>query len=47
MGHLWQTGDVGVKRRILTALHQRGDTLATVRQVLVEFWTNIGSEGML
>ena len=47
VGTLWQTGDVGVRRRVLTALHQRGETLGAVRAVLVEVWHTLGSEGRL
>lgn len=30
-GNLWATGDVGLRRRLLGALHQKGQTLAPVR----------------
>lgn len=46
VGTLWQTGDVGVRRRVLTALHQRGETLAAVRSVLIELWHTLGSDGV-
>lgn len=47
VGTLWQTGDVGVRRRVLTALHQRGETLGAVRSVLTELWHTLGSDGVL
>lgn len=33
---LWAVGDVGVRKRLLSLLHQRGRTLSSLRNVLVE-----------
>ncbi|KAG2427002.1 hypothetical protein HXX76_012786 [Chlamydomonas incerta] len=44
-GNLWATGDVGLRRRLLGALHQKGQTLAPVREVLLEYYNSIGTEG--
>eukprot|EP00955_Chlamydomonas_euryale_P051772 354954-Chlamydomonas_euryale.AAC.8 len=45
VAHLWATGDAGLRRRLLVLLHQRGATLSHVRDVLVEYHGNIGTEG--
>ena len=36
VAELWGTGDVGMRKRLLTLLHQRGKTLSSLREVLVE-----------
>jgi hypothetical protein len=40
-------GDVGVRKRILRCLHQKGRTLASLRSVLLEYRANLGDEGGL
>ena len=45
IGNLWFVGDVGIRKRVLTLLHQRSGTLAEVRDVLKELYRNIGDEG--
>ncbi|KXZ43101.1 hypothetical protein GPECTOR_102g54 [Gonium pectorale] len=42
---LWATGDAGLRRRLLALLHQKGASLAPVRELLLEYYNNIGSEG--
>jgi hypothetical protein len=44
-GELWLLGDVGVRRRLLGLLHQRGRTLATLRAVLLEMRATLGADG--
>jgi beta-catenin-like protein 1 len=39
---LWALRDVGLRRRILALLHQRGHTLAVLRSVLLEYRATIG-----
>lgn len=45
MGHLWFVGDLGIRKRLLMLLHQKGRPLAAVRAVLKELHDNIGDEG--
>lgn len=33
LAHLWGTGDVGLRKRILMLLHQKGQTLANIKSV--------------
>ena len=47
VGSLWLVGDVGVRKRILRCLHQKGRTLASLRSVLLEYRANLGDEGGL
>ncbi|GLC46520.1 hypothetical protein PLESTM_001885000 [Pleodorina starrii] len=44
-GNLWATGDVGLRKRLLALLHQKGQTLGPVREVLLEHYNSIGEEG--
>ncbi|EFJ40460.1 hypothetical protein VOLCADRAFT_69464, partial [Volvox carteri f. nagariensis] len=44
-GNLWATGDVGLRKRLLALLHQKGQTLGPVREVLLEYYNSIGDEG--
>lgn len=44
-GALWALGDVGLRRRVLQLLHQKGRTLGAVRELLLEFRANLGDEG--
>lgn len=41
---VWAVGDVGARRRILALLHQRGRTLAALREVLLEYRTTVAGE---
>ena len=45
IGNLWFVGDTGIRKRVLTLLHQKSATLAEVRDVLKELHRNIGDEG--
>lgn len=45
LGNLWFVGDTGIRKRVLTLLHQKSATLAEVRDVLKELHRNIGDEG--
>lgn len=45
IGALWLVGDVGVRKRVLKLLHQKGRTLASLRSVLLEYRANLGVEG--
>ena len=45
VGALWLVGDVGVRKRVLKLLHQKGRTLASLRSVLLEYRANLGAEG--
>ena len=45
IGNLWFVGDTGIRKRVLTLLHQKSATLAEVRDVLKELLRNIGDEG--
>ena len=45
IANLWNVGDVGIRKRVLTLLHQKSQTLAAVRAVLKELHANIGDEG--
>ena len=45
MANLWNVGDVGIRKRVLTLLHQKSLTLASVRAVLAELHANIGDNG--
>lgn len=45
VGALWLVGDVGVRKRILRLLHQKGRTLGSLRSVLLEHRANLGDEG--
>ncbi|GLI67804.1 hypothetical protein VaNZ11_012092 [Volvox africanus] len=45
LGNLWATGDVGLRKRLLALLHQKGQTLGPVREVLLEYYNSIGEEG--
>ena len=45
LGNLWFVGDTGIRKRVLTRLHQKSATLAEVRDVLKELHRNIGDEG--
>ncbi len=47
IGNLWFVGDTGIRKRVLTLLHQKSATLAEVRDVLKELLRNIGDEGEL
>lgn len=31
LGHLWALGDLGLRKRVLGVLHQKGETLGTIR----------------
>lgn len=42
---LWACGDLGVRRRLLSLLHQRGCTLGVLRSVLLEYRSSLGAEG--
>ena len=46
IGNLWFVGDTGIRKRVLTLLHQKSATLAFLRLVLKELHDNIGDEGM-
>lgn len=45
LGQLWLAGDTGVRRRVLMLLHQKGATLAEVRELLLEYRANLGDAG--
>ncbi|GIL93422.1 hypothetical protein Vretimale_6066 [Volvox reticuliferus] len=45
LGNLWATGDVGLRKRLLALLHQKGQPLGPVREVLLEYYNSIGEEG--
>lgn len=45
IGNLWLAGDPGMRRRLLTLLHQRSQTLAGLRAVLREHHDSLGDEG--
>ena len=45
IGNLWLVGDVGIRKRVLTLLHQRSQTLADLRAVLKEHHDSLGDEG--
>ena len=45
MGALWLSGDVGVRKRILKLLHQKGRTLAALHGILMEYRANLGRDG--
>ena len=45
IGNLWLVGDVGIRKRVLTLLHQRSQTLADLRDVLKEHHDSLGDEG--
>ncbi|KAG1678261.1 hypothetical protein FOA52_013881 [Chlamydomonas sp. UWO 241] len=45
VAHLWCTGDVGLRRRLLMLLHQQGATLQLIKDVLLEYYEVIGTEG--
>lgn len=45
IAHLWMMQDSSLRKRILTLLHQKGQTLAQVKDVLVNFHKSIGVEG--
>ena len=47
VGQLWLAGDVGVRKRVLMLLHQKGQALATVRQLLKEYRASLGDDGEL
>lgn len=47
IANLWNVGDVGLRKRVLTLLHQKSQALSTVRAVLKELHANIGDEGMI
>jgi len=42
---LWSLNDPGLQKRVLQSLHQKGRTLGSVRQVLVEQRLQIGEDG--
>ncbi len=46
IGNLWLVGDVGIRKRVLTLLHQRSQTLADLRAVLKEHHDSLGDEGV-
>ena len=31
LGHLWATGDAGLRKRVLMLLHQKGQALSSIR----------------
>ena len=35
VAHLWGTGDVGLRKRVLMLLHQKGGTLANIKCVVL------------
>jgi hypothetical protein len=45
IGNLWLVSDVGIRKRVLTLLHQRSQTLADLRAVLKEHHDSLGDEG--
>jgi hypothetical protein len=45
VGSLWLVGDLGVRRRVLKLLHQKGRSLASLRAVLLEYRANLGDDG--
>ncbi len=45
IGNLWLVGDVGIRKRVLTLLHQRSQTLTDLRAVLREHHDTLGDEG--
>jgi beta-catenin-like protein 1 len=47
VGALWLVGDLGVRKRILRLLHQKGRTLGSLRAVLLEYRANLGDDGGL
>lgn len=40
-------GDLGVRKRVLMLLHQKGHALADVRGLLLEYRANLGDDGAL
>eukprot|EP00873_Tetraselmis_striata_P034402 jgi/Tetstr1/454666/TSEL_041556.t1 len=42
IGYLWNMGDMGIRRRVLMLLHQKGCALSIVRDTLQEYHDNIG-----
>eukprot|EP00798_Chlamydomonas_sp_ICE-L_P016784 gene16784-23060_t len=45
LSQLWSTGDVGLRKRALMLLHQKGQSLSNIRDVLLEYYYSIGSDG--
>lgn len=45
VGALWLLGDVGVRKRVVQLLHQKGHTLGLLREVLLEVRANVGEDG--
>ena len=45
IANLWMVGDAGIRKRVLTLLHQRSQTLAAIRAVLKEHHDSLGDEG--
>uniref|UniRef100_A0A061R0X7 Beta-catenin-like protein 1 n=1 Tax=Tetraselmis sp. GSL018 TaxID=582737 RepID=A0A061R0X7_9CHLO len=43
IGHLWNIGDMGIRRRLLMLLHQKGCALSMVREALQDYHDNIGT----
>ncbi|KAK2076040.1 hypothetical protein QBZ16_001376 [Prototheca wickerhamii] len=44
-GALWRVGDAGIRRRILTLLHQRARALSTLRDVILGRLEALGDDG--
>lgn len=42
LGHVWATRDAGVRKRLVMLLHMRSQSLAAVREVLLEYYAAIG-----
>ncbi|GAX82009.1 hypothetical protein CEUSTIGMA_g9437.t1 [Chlamydomonas eustigma] len=47
VAHLWSTTDTGLRKRIIMLLHQKGQALANIKDVLLEYYRTIGMEGGL
>ena len=45
IAHLWLVNDAALRKRILTLLHTKGQTLTQVKDVLLRFLKSIGVEG--
>merc|ERR1712178_296117 len=43
IGHLWETKYMPLRKRLLTLLHSRGHSLGFIRELLLEYLINIGS----
>lgn len=45
VGQLWLAGDLGVRKRLLMLLHQKGHTLGALRELLLEYRASLGEDG--